>query len=54
MSSKKRSETMNAYFDGYIHRKISLQTFVEQFEIALGDKLKKEIKMKFAMEVQFQ
>ena len=67
MSSTQRSESMNAYFDGYVHRKTTLQTFVEQFEIALGDKIEKEIKedaacmngmlkrqTKFAIEVQFQ
>ena len=67
MSSIQRSESMNAYFDGYVHKKTSLQTFVEQFEIALGDKIEKEIKedaacligklkcqTTFAMEVQFQ
>jgi len=58
---------MHAYFDGCVHRKTSLQTFVKQFEIALGDKIEKEIKEEaacmngelkcqttFAMEVQFQ
>ncbi|XP_056695702.1 protein FAR1-RELATED SEQUENCE 5-like [Spinacia oleracea] len=43
MSSSQRSESMNAYFDGYVHRKTSLKSFVEQYEMALGDKIDKEI-----------
>ncbi|XP_056690276.1 protein FAR1-RELATED SEQUENCE 1-like [Spinacia oleracea] len=43
MSSSQRSESMNAYFDGYVHSKTSLKSFVEQYEMALGDKIEKEI-----------
>lgn len=43
MSSSQRSESMNAYFDGYVHSKTPLKSFVEQYEMALGDKIEKEI-----------
>ena len=40
--STKLSESMNAFFDGYVHSKISLKQFVEQYENALRNKVEKE------------
>ncbi|GFZ09832.1 hypothetical protein Acr_21g0004310 [Actinidia rufa] len=42
MSSTQRSESMNAYFDGYIHSKTTLKQFVEQYENALTQKVEIE------------
>uniref|UniRef100_A0A2N9IJC5 Protein FAR1-RELATED SEQUENCE n=1 Tax=Fagus sylvatica TaxID=28930 RepID=A0A2N9IJC5_FAGSY len=43
MSSTQRSESMNAFFDGYLHSSTTLKVFVEQFENAMRNKVKKEI-----------
>jgi hypothetical protein len=43
MSSTQRSESMNAFFDGYLHSSTTLKIFVEQFENALRNKVEKEI-----------
>ncbi|KAL5852524.1 hypothetical protein ACOSQ3_007642 [Xanthoceras sorbifolium] len=43
MSSTQRSESMNVYFDRYIHSRSTLKEFVEQYEIALRAKIDKEI-----------
>ena len=37
-----RSESMNAFFDGYVHSKTTLKQFVEQYENALRYKVEKE------------
>uniref|UniRef100_A0A2N9IE97 Protein FAR1-RELATED SEQUENCE n=1 Tax=Fagus sylvatica TaxID=28930 RepID=A0A2N9IE97_FAGSY len=43
MSSTQRSESMNAFFDGYLHSSTTLKVFVEQFENAMRNKVEKEI-----------
>ncbi|XP_042950040.1 protein FAR-RED ELONGATED HYPOCOTYL 3-like [Carya illinoinensis] len=35
MSTTQRSESMNAFFDGYVHAKTNLKEFVDQFDNAL-------------------
>ncbi|XP_062094199.1 protein FAR1-RELATED SEQUENCE 5-like [Humulus lupulus] len=42
MSTTQRSESMNAFFDGYVNSKTTLKQFVEQYENALRDKVEKE------------
>ncbi|XP_057469684.1 protein FAR-RED IMPAIRED RESPONSE 1-like [Actinidia eriantha] len=42
MSSTQRSESMNAYFNGYIYSKTTLKQFVEQYENALTQKVEIE------------
>ena len=42
MVSTQRSENMHSYFDGYIHSMSALNQFIEQYEIALSDKIEKE------------
>ncbi|XP_022891675.1 protein FAR1-RELATED SEQUENCE 5-like [Olea europaea var. sylvestris] len=42
MSTIQRSESMNTFFDGYVHLKTSLKQFVEQYERALRNKVEKE------------
>jgi hypothetical protein len=43
MSSTQHSKSMNAFFDGYLHSSTTLKVFVEQFEIAMRNKVEKEI-----------
>uniref|UniRef100_A0A2N9FPI7 Protein FAR1-RELATED SEQUENCE n=1 Tax=Fagus sylvatica TaxID=28930 RepID=A0A2N9FPI7_FAGSY len=38
-----RSESMNAFFDGYLHSSTTLKVFVEQFENVMRNKVEKEI-----------
>ncbi|XP_022861564.1 protein FAR1-RELATED SEQUENCE 5-like, partial [Olea europaea var. sylvestris] len=47
MSTTQRSESMNAFFDGYVHSKTSLKQFVEQYERALRSKVEKEFQADF-------
>ncbi|XP_022897778.1 protein FAR-RED IMPAIRED RESPONSE 1-like [Olea europaea var. sylvestris] len=47
MSTIQRSESMNAFFDGYVHAKTSLKQFVEQYERALWNKVEKEFIVDF-------
>ncbi|XP_057430023.1 protein FAR-RED IMPAIRED RESPONSE 1-like [Lotus japonicus] len=47
MSTTQRSESMNAFFDGYINSKTSLQQFVLQYSNALRDKAEKEYEADF-------
>uniref|UniRef100_A0A2N9IIM5 Protein FAR1-RELATED SEQUENCE n=1 Tax=Fagus sylvatica TaxID=28930 RepID=A0A2N9IIM5_FAGSY len=47
MSSTQRSESMNAFFDGYLHSSTTLKVFVEQFENAMRNKVEKEILLDF-------
>ncbi|XP_022861207.1 protein FAR1-RELATED SEQUENCE 5-like [Olea europaea var. sylvestris] len=47
MSTTQRSESMNAFFDGYVHSKTSLKQFVEQYERALRSKVEKEFHADF-------
>lgn len=42
MSTTQRSESINAFFDGYVHSKTSLKQFVEQYGRALSSKAEKE------------
>nr|GLL33509.1 Zinc finger, PMZ-type [Ipomoea trifida] len=42
MSTTQRSESMNAFFDGYVNSKTTLKVFVEQYEKALESKVEKE------------
>ncbi|XP_062103335.1 protein FAR-RED IMPAIRED RESPONSE 1-like [Humulus lupulus] len=42
MSTTQRSESMNAFFDGYVNSKTTLKQFVEQYDSALRDKIEKE------------
>ncbi|GER48721.1 FAR1-related sequence 5 [Striga asiatica] len=47
MSTTQQSESMNAFFDGYVHPKTSLKQFVQQYERALRDKVEKEVQADF-------
>uniref|UniRef100_A0A2N9EVK8 Protein FAR1-RELATED SEQUENCE n=1 Tax=Fagus sylvatica TaxID=28930 RepID=A0A2N9EVK8_FAGSY len=47
MSSTQRSESMNAFFDGYLYSSTTLKVFVEQFENAMWNKVEKEILSEF-------
>ncbi|KAL7199240.1 hypothetical protein ACSBR2_021512 [Camellia fascicularis] len=42
MSTTQRSESMHAFFDGYINSKTTLKQFVEQYENALAKKVENE------------
>ncbi|XP_042460360.1 protein FAR1-RELATED SEQUENCE 6-like [Zingiber officinale] len=42
MSTSQRSESMNAFFDDYVHSKTTLKQFVEQYDNALKSKIEKE------------
>ena len=44
MSTTQRSESMNAFFDGYVHSNTSLKEFVEQYDNALHKKVQQEEK----------
>ncbi|KAG6536338.1 hypothetical protein ZIOFF_001392 [Zingiber officinale] len=44
MISTQRSEGMHAYFDGYVHSMSTLKQFVEQYEIAISNKIQKEFR----------
>ncbi|XP_042472074.1 protein FAR1-RELATED SEQUENCE 6-like [Zingiber officinale] len=47
MSTSQRSESMNAFFDEYVHSKTSLKQFVEQYDNALKKKIEKEKHLDF-------
>ncbi|XP_028066846.1 protein FAR-RED IMPAIRED RESPONSE 1-like [Camellia sinensis] len=47
MSTTQRSESMNAFFDGYVNSKTTLKQFVEQYDNALRSKIEKETKADF-------
>ena len=36
MSTTQRSESINAFFDGYVHHQTTLKEFVEQYDNALA------------------
>ncbi|KAL8540461.1 hypothetical protein ACS0TY_001895 [Phlomoides rotata] len=38
---------MHAYFDGFVHLRSTLKQFVEQYDIALGNKIQKEFQADF-------
>ncbi|XP_049394791.1 protein FAR1-RELATED SEQUENCE 6-like [Solanum stenotomum] len=46
MMSTQTSESMHAFFDGYISERSSLKQFVEQYELALRFKYEKELQAK--------
>ncbi|KAG6674149.1 hypothetical protein I3842_15G028400 [Carya illinoinensis] len=47
MSTTQRSESMNSFFDGYVHAKTSLKEFVDQFDNALRKKIESESEADF-------
>ncbi|CAL5338151.1 unnamed protein product [Camellia sinensis] len=47
MLTTQRSESMNAFFDGYVNSKTILKQFVEQYDNALRSKVEKETKADF-------
>ncbi|GMP95312.1 hypothetical protein CsSME_00044402 [Camellia sinensis var. sinensis] len=47
ISTTQRSESMNAFFDGYVNPKTTLKQFVEQYDNALRSKVEKEKKADF-------
>jgi hypothetical protein len=42
MTTTQRSESMNAFFDGYVHSSTTLKEFVDQYDSALRRKVEKE------------
>jgi hypothetical protein len=44
MNTTQRSESMNAFFDGYVHSQTTLKEFVDQFDSALKRMVEKEKK----------
>ncbi|XP_042950377.1 protein FAR1-RELATED SEQUENCE 5-like [Carya illinoinensis] len=47
MSTTQRSESMNTFFDGYVHAKTNLKEFVDQFDNALRKKIESESEADF-------
>ncbi|XP_057770763.1 protein FAR1-RELATED SEQUENCE 5-like [Salvia miltiorrhiza] len=47
MVSTQMSESMHAFFDGYINSRSALKRFVEQYEVVVTDKIMKEMKADF-------
>ncbi|KAF5468087.1 hypothetical protein F2P56_012268 [Juglans regia] len=47
MSTTQRSESMNAFFDGYVHSGTTLKEFVDQFDNALRKKVENEMAADF-------
>ncbi|KAF5477392.1 hypothetical protein F2P56_004037 [Juglans regia] len=47
MSTTQRNESMNAFFDGYVHAKTNLKEFVDQYDNALRKKIENEISSDF-------
>ncbi|XP_059649566.1 protein FAR-RED IMPAIRED RESPONSE 1-like [Cornus florida] len=48
MSTTQRSESLNAFFDEYVHSKTTVKQFVEQYDSALKSKAEEENKADFA------
>ncbi|EPS57450.1 hypothetical protein M569_17367, partial [Genlisea aurea] len=44
MASGQRSESVNSFFDKYVHRKTTLQEFMKQYEAILQDRYEEEVK----------
>ena len=42
MTTTQRSESMNDFFDGYVHSSTTLKEFVDQYDNALRKKAKNE------------
>ncbi|XP_042988752.1 protein FAR1-RELATED SEQUENCE 5-like [Carya illinoinensis] len=49
MSTTQRNESMNAFFDGYVHSKTNLKEFVDQFDSALKKKIENENQAEFQL-----
>ena len=47
MSTTQHSESMHAFFDGYVNSKTTLKQFVEQYDNALRAKVEKEREANF-------
>ena len=47
MSLTQRLESMNAFFDGYLHSSTTLKVFMEHFENAMRNKVENEILLDF-------
>ncbi|KAG6700728.1 hypothetical protein I3842_08G126900 [Carya illinoinensis] len=47
MSTTQHSESMNAFFDGYVHARTNLKQFVDQFDNALRKKIENENRADF-------
>ncbi|XP_042979839.1 protein FAR1-RELATED SEQUENCE 1-like [Carya illinoinensis] len=47
MSTTQRSESMNAFFDGYVHAMTNLKEFVDQFDSALKKKIENKMSADF-------
>jgi hypothetical protein len=47
MSTTQRSESMNSFFDGYVHSKTTLKEFVDQFDNGLRRMVEKETSFNF-------
>ncbi|XP_062162209.1 protein FAR1-RELATED SEQUENCE 4-like [Alnus glutinosa] len=47
MNTTPRSESMNAFFDGYVHSQTTLKEFVDQFDIALRRMVENETRADF-------
>ncbi|KAG6407476.1 hypothetical protein SASPL_130467 [Salvia splendens] len=48
MMSTQRSESMHAFFDNYINSRSTLKIFVEQYEICIVDKIRKELQAEYS------
>lgn len=44
MSTGQRSESVNSFFDKYVHKKTTVQEFIKQYEAILQDRYEEEIK----------
>ena len=47
MKTTQRSESMNSFFDGYVHSQTTLKEFVDQFDNALRRMVERERKSDF-------
>ncbi|KAL8483959.1 hypothetical protein ACS0TY_026593 [Phlomoides rotata] len=47
MISTQRSKGMHAYSDDFFHSRSTLKQFVEQYNIAIGNKIQKEFQASF-------
>lgn len=47
MSTTQRFESINSFFDKYVHKKITLKEFVEQYKVAIQNRQEKEAQTYF-------
>ncbi|KAF8406639.1 hypothetical protein HHK36_008729 [Tetracentron sinense] len=47
MSTTQRSESVNSFFDKYVHKKTTLKEFLEQYKVILRDRNEEELKADF-------